>query len=54
MEKFNKIFSKLTNKKKKEVVNTQLYKHQWQNKHNKCCMFATKCKHVVAEPVPNE
>jgi hypothetical protein len=54
MEKFEKLFSLLGSKNKKEVVDIQLHEHQWRNKHDKCRVFATKCKHVVAEPTPNE
>lgn len=53
-DKFNKVFSKLGLKKKKEVMDLQLHEHLWRNEHEKCCMFATKCKHVVAELAPNE
>ena len=53
-DKFSKVFSKLRLKKKKEVMDAQLHEHQWRNEHEKCHLFAIKCKHVVAEPAPNE
>jgi hypothetical protein len=54
MERFDKLFSKLGRKKKKEVMDAQLHEHQWRNEHESCCVFAISCKHVVAEPAPNE
>ena len=53
-EKFDKLFSKLSRKNKKEVIDVQLHEHRWRNEHDKCRVSATKCKHIVAEPASNE
>lgn len=52
-ELFKKAFSRLKQKNKEKVLDTQLHEHAWRNDHDRIRVFSTKCKHIVADLAPN-
>jgi len=42
-ERFNKLFSKLSKKRKQEVLDTQIHEHTWRNDHDHDRVFAHNC-----------
>ncbi|KAJ6541136.1 hypothetical protein B0H10DRAFT_1754264, partial [Mycena sp. CBHHK59/15] len=49
-EKFKKLFSALSKRKKKEVADTQLHEHRWRNDHTNLRVFSARCRKEVLEP----
>jgi hypothetical protein len=49
-ERFHKLFSKLSKRRKQEVLDTQMHEHAWQNDHDHNHIFAHNCLKQVVEP----
>ena len=52
-EKFNQLFSKLSKRKKDEVLDHQQHGHTWTNDHQKLRVFSATCQKAVSDRTPN-